>query len=289
VDVEFNLLVVIARSGRCARFVLHRMVVGASSKINWFWMSKSLEWLNPCFQYRQYRRKLYQSRSTSMGVVGGEPGNFAPDITVVQTGEDKKTSWGLLQVGILAAVHAQSEAEAKESEVGNTKGLWKNVKKALQSVGRIRSERTLMEKHVAATKIQRAWRNHVRFDSVVSLDDDFDLMVTDSDYRDLASHSLRSFEKGRQKSPLSSTSKDRKVGRLGSGDMQAKVRNSMTPESRFQSQTGKGRESQVGSDMRELTGQRVALGTIFALVCTVMFTYTESSTSWPTTMVVLSE
>jgi class 3 adenylate cyclase len=46
-------------------------------------------------------------------------------------------------------------------------------------------------------------------------------------------------------------------------------------------------ESQVGTAMRELTGQRVAIGIIMALVLTVLFTYTEDDATRPTTMIVL--
>lgn len=61
-----------------------------------------------------------------------------------------------------------------------------------------------------------------------------------------------------------------------------------TPKSRFQSRAGKGHnESQVGSDMRQLTGQRVAIGTLLILLCTVLCTYTESTTTAIKTMVVL--
>uniref|UniRef100_A0A7S4JJH8 Guanylate cyclase domain-containing protein n=1 Tax=Odontella aurita TaxID=265563 RepID=A0A7S4JJH8_9STRA len=45
--------------------------------------------------------------------------------------------------------------------------------------------------------------------------------------------------------------------------------------------------SQVGFAMRELTGQRVAVGIMIALIFTVLFTYDEEDTTAPTTMVVL--
>lgn len=59
------------------------------------------------------------------------------------------------------------------------------------------------------------------------------------------------------------------------------------PKSRFQSRTGKGLESQVGSDMRVMTGQRVAIGTLLVLVVCVLCTYTEMSLTPVKTMVVL--
>lgn len=59
------------------------------------------------------------------------------------------------------------------------------------------------------------------------------------------------------------------------------------PKSRFQSRAGKGLESQVGSDMRVATGQRVAIGTLLVLVVCVLCTYTEGSLTPMKTMVVL--
>lgn len=287
VDLEFNLLVVIARSARCARFVQHRHVVGVSNKINWFWVTKYLKWLDPCFYIQHCRRKLRQSRISSMGVGAGEPGNFTADGIGEETEDDKRNPFGMLQVGILAAVHAQVDAEARGSIMSKRhsgRGKRNYFRKAMQSVGLMRSERTLAEKHAAAIKIQRAWRRHVRFENAMSIDGDFDLMMTEGDS---LHRSPRTFEKGREKSSLSSFSRDRK--RLSSEELRTKGRNSLTPESRFQSQTGKGRESQVGSDMRELTGQRVAIGTLLALVCTVLLTYTEANATWPSTMVVLHQ
>jgi class 3 adenylate cyclase/predicted small integral membrane protein len=46
-------------------------------------------------------------------------------------------------------------------------------------------------------------------------------------------------------------------------------------------------ESQVGSKMRELTGQRVAFGIILALLFSVFFTYVEKDTTRPLTMIIL--
>jgi class 3 adenylate cyclase len=63
---------------------------------------------------------------------------------------------------------------------------------------------------------------------------------------------------------------------------------SAVPKSRFQSGDGnEHNKSQVGSDMRRLTERRVAIGILLILVCTVLFTYVESTTTQIRTMVVL--
>lgn len=48
-------------------------------------------------------------------------------------------------------------------------------------------------------------------------------------------------------------------------------------------------ESQVGTKMRELTGQRVAFGIILALFFSVFFTYIEKDTTRPLTMIILHQ
>jgi class 3 adenylate cyclase len=75
-------------------------------------------------------------------------------------------------------------------------------------------------------------------------------------------------------------------GKLDLNDIQASEPEDASG-SRLQSTTGNGYESQVGSDMRGRTGQRVAIGLMLALLFTVIFTYTDSNTTRPTTMVVL--
>ena len=46
-------------------------------------------------------------------------------------------------------------------------------------------------------------------------------------------------------------------------------------------------ESQVGGAMRELTGQRVAIGILVALLLTATFTYVEEDATRPATMMIL--
>ncbi|KAG7368758.1 PAS domain containing protein [Nitzschia inconspicua] len=282
-ELEFNLLVVIARSTRCARFVQNRAVVGASNKINWFWAAKYTKWVNPYFYYQQYRQKVFQTRISTMGVATGDPGHFTSDVGGDQITDAQRRKWRMLQAGILAAADLRSEAETKGPPTSTSSGhskksIWNTVRKSMQSCGLMRSERSLAEKHIAATKLQRAWRRYITSEIAMSIDGN----LTDGDS---TTRPVRSYDKMRQKSTFS---KDRKFGRLSSSqELRSKLHKAMTPGSRFQSQAGKGRESQVGTDMRKLTGQRVAIGTLFALLCTVLFTYTEANSSWQTTMVVL--
>jgi hypothetical protein len=70
--------------------------------------------------------------------------------------------------------------------------------------------------------------------------------------------------------------------------VQPAIPQSTDPEEEKEDNMNKKRnESQVGSAMRDLTSQRVALGIIIALLLTVFFTYTEEDTTNPATMIVL--
>jgi class 3 adenylate cyclase len=162
-----------------------------------------------------------------------------------------------------------------------TSGIWSNVVKIFGLARK--TEASAAEKHAAVIKIQRAWRNHIRFESAMSIDgddefDEMDAMMEESGTGRSDQSSRK--ERFRTSSPSFSRSRAR-------GNTRMIGRQSIALESRFHSQAGKGRESQVGSDMRELTGQRVAIGTLLALICSVLFTYTEASTTLPSTMVVL--
>lgn len=303
-DLEFNLLVVIARTARCARFVQSRSVVALSNKVNWFWALNQLKWLNPLYHYDRFhshRQRQQQLNTISSLAVAGIDRS-----AIGSRDDDRKNSWGVLQIGILAAVHAQAEAEAREArEEANKRGvfgsLWIHTKKALRSIGVLSDGENSAARHQAAIKIQRAWRNHNRSVMIIDGGDFGDIALTsDMENRMSGTSSTprsRHFNSSDdrallRRSALTSFSTRNGIsgGRLNMSDIRAGRRESGTaPGSRFQSQTGSGRESQVGSDMRQLTAQRVAIGVLFALVCTVLFTFTESNTTQPTTMVVLHQ
>jgi class 3 adenylate cyclase len=292
VGMELNLLIQIARCARLARFVRSRTVINASNQINWYWFFKHVKFCNPLFYYKRIRNNRRQARLESLGTVD-ESTSF------VQTsrGGDKRTSWGVLQIGILAAVRAQAEAEAREARAARKAGFWDTLKRPF---GFMRKQEVYPQiRQVAAIKIQRAWRQHVRFEAAMSTDGGSmlgDLALDDDSNSFMNSHRSHYVNpldrvQGNKRSVLSAFGQMNihAGGKLDAHEIKASFGTNRNEQSgsRFQSQAGRGRESQVGSDMRELTGQRVAIGVLLALVFTVVFTYTESSSTWPTTMVVL--
>lgn len=297
VHIEVNLLLTIVRCARAARFVRSHTVVDAISKINWFWIVNQFNYLNPVNYWQKIRTQQRQAHLASLGVTGDESTVFVPNSTAPE--DDRRTSWGVLQVGVLAAVRAQADADAQEATAKRSRfGVWSSFTRTLRSMRFLKSERFYAARHVAAIKIQRAWRAHIRFVNTLSNDGgsafgDFGINGETED--NSVSSSRRSHESMdralRKRSALKSfaQSNARAGGRNGTRGSRFPSRNERVPESRFQSQTGKGRESQVGSDMRELTGQRVAIGILFTLIFTVVFTYAETNTTRPTTMIVLHE
>ena len=232
----------------------------------------------------------------SLGVSGDESSSFVESVR-----DDKKSSWGVLQIRILAAVRAQAEAEAREAKDAkrSTSRVWNTIQRVLHSMGFLENEKCIALRHESAIKIQRAWKAHVRFETVASNDgvsafDDSALIPEAEDASVVAnnhrSHHVNPLDKVLGKRSALRTFAQmnaRTGGKLDPNDIKAS--GERAPESRFQSQAGKGRESQVGSDMRELSGQRVAIGVILALVFTVVCTYTESNITRSTTMIVLHE
>jgi len=258
--LECNLLFVIMRTARCARFVQSRAVVGTSNKINWFRLCKLLQRLNPCFYY--YLWKMKRQELLSVTEKGEE--NLVPACRKQQSINNTQI------ISVLAAVHAEAEKEAREERERENifrSGIWDKITTFV-----LGKDNKLAIQNEAATKIQRAWRNHVRFEF-------------DGEWGDIADPTqiATSIRSNRGNLP----DKVKKRSTLASFTASGKFSGEFAPKSRFQSRVGKGRESQVGSDMRIATGQRVAFATLLVLVCTVLFTYTENSLTRARTMVVL--
>jgi class 3 adenylate cyclase len=300
VDLEVDLLITIARTARVARFVRSREVAKFTSQINWYWLYHHSHRINPLWHWNNFRERRRQAHLATLRGGSEEPGHF----TAKQKRAHKRTSWGVLQIGVLAAVKAQAEAEAREAkdaESSSSKGLrvMDSVKWSLRAMGIMGNERLEIRRQISATKIQRAWRAHLRFEFASqdgSQDGDLESDVAWSGRSGVPNNPSEKIQHKRsvmrQYAQTSTRNNSGRLDRKDIRDSKKEARKSATcrpSESRFKSESGKGRESQVGSDMRELTGQRVAVGILFALVFTIIFTYTEADTTRQTTMIVLHE
>jgi class 3 adenylate cyclase len=234
---------------------------------------------------REQQKKAHSART---GADGGDPD------------DPKRPSWGVLQLGILAALKAQAEAEAREAKQRSSprqKKFIESVKKTLRSMGILKDQVREIRRQIAATKIQRAWRAHIRYDPA-SHDGSQDGSGEDTMGAGFGGGS-DAFPSRTKKVAVGKALHKRSVmrqyaknnSRQGGKSDQIRDSTVVRPgESRFQHHEGRGgRDSQVGSDMRELTGQRVAMGVLLALLFTVLFTYIEPNTTRPTAMIVLHQ
>ena len=160
-------------------------------------------------------------------------------------------------------------------------------KRVLRTIGVLGADDLDLRRHIAATKIQRAWR------ATVNQHRHGDAQGTSED---VAWAPSREFSTDPTDSVMQKRSILRPYNNMApqtskaGGNAGRKTILPISVKNHIQARTNVGRrrpESQVGSAMRELTGQRVAIGIIIALVLTVLFTYSENDATRPSTMIVL--
>ena len=290
VPLEIDLLVTIARTFRVARFVRSRTVVKTSSRINWYWFFHNSHLFSPRWWWENLRERRRQANADASGVDRADAARFRRGSIT----DKQRPSWGVLQLGILAALKAQAEADAREAKQPSSSGskrMMESVKKTLRSMGILKDEMKQIRRQIAATKIQRAWRAHIRYDPA-SHDG------SQASGEDFTSSGAEAWSLRSSNDPVGKALHKRSVMRQyaainsrmgGKGDTIRDPHGLRAGESRFQSHEGRGgrESSQVGSDMRELTAQRVAVGVLLTLLVTIIFTYNESDTTRPAAMILL--
>jgi class 3 adenylate cyclase len=251
--------------------------------------------MNPIWYWTSYRqRHSRQSSSASLDVddVTTESG-FKPS-------ENKNlvrhSSWGGVQLGVMAAVKkAQLKEERKcyaETHTQSRRGIVAFGKQILRFVGIMGDDYEELRRHIATTKIQRAWRAKVRQQGKAEQSNDGEDVAWVS-RRELRDPTLLDSALQRRSILRQYNSVSKQPSLRSNGAKSNSARRSMLPmpvKNHIQGRTSVGRrrpESQVGSAMRELTGQRVAIGIIVALILTVLFTYSENDAARPSTMIVL--
>lgn len=333
VKPEVPLLVSIAKSLRCTRFIRSSTAIKISSKVNWnaiinfidpFWwwkrLSPKLHRLVCCFRGKEggtggsNEFEYGTSRSASLKGTGGGPGGGpgGPGGGLPGKGGGaagpgagksasapplRRTSWGGVGLSALAAVRAErlrrSQEDQQNEARGPAAGLVATSKRAMRFLGIRRFDRDELARHVAATKIQRAWRHSYYkqevFESHSSLGIAWKARQphtrTNTDNPIERVLQTRSFLKRYSTMNMRNTRNVKSQSRrIPLGVSSAVVSGS---SSNVSTAAKRRNESQVGTAMRELTGQRVAIGIILALVLTVLFTYTEEDSTRPSAMIVL--
>ena len=196
----------------------------------------------------------------------------------------RRKSWGGLGLASLAAVKAHNLA--KEEQQKQEHGVWGKVKKTLWKIGLLRNDKVEWQRQLAAAKIQRAWRKAKHHGEPQADSTDFAWQGTS--LRKSSSSAARAFRKQSMMKHYSSLNKNFRQSRKRSDAPDTTTPPAAGNNADHFDKNRRGRnESQVGSAMRELTGQRVAFGIIVSLVLTVLFTYSEDNSTRQVTMMVL--
>jgi len=286
VEYELQLLVSIGRTARVARFIRTSTVVKTSSKVNWYWMYQRV---NPVWYWQNFQRwrrgkrndrnSAFPSRNASMQS-REEAYNNSGNSRGNNNGLVRHASWGGVQLHVLAAVQQgrMVEERRQQQQVAEKESTLDKIRRGMKRVGFLRTDDEDVRRHIAATKIQRAWK-------AVALHQHAGSPGSDGEHEeDVAWVSRRSLD---DPNPIDRIMTKRSMMRthLGTTLTANKARRSMLPMKNTLSRRRP--ESQVGSAMRELTGQRVAIGIIVALILTVLFTYSENDATRASTMIVL--
>ena len=254
VTLDFDILILIGRTARAARFIQRTTFNKANSKYNAYWFMTRF---NPLWYMDRYRQKRNADLLTKKESKENMEANTDPASIGAGRKITRSSSWGTLQMAIMAKTRAQPEPEKHRGIKGVTVH-------ALRKIGLMKNTKhEEFRRQIAATKIQRAWRARVAASP------------------ELANDVAWRGQRGSVRS--AAPTNNRKKNRLwNSAETLATGKSS-----KHASQSNRRPESQVGSAMRELTAQRVALGIIIALVLTVLFTYTENDATRPSAMIVL--
>lgn len=299
---ELGLLVTIAKSLRCARFIRSSTAIKISSRVNW---NALLNAFDPGWWCAQISRRMAKrreagsggsqelefgsSRSASLKPGAGVAGGGGKGGDAAQPA--RRVSWGDMGLSALAAIRAERLRQTPDPATERGRfGVLDLRKKTLRALGLMRFDRDEVMRHVAATKIQRAWRHsYYRQDTFQSHSS---LGIA---WKERQNHARRTSDNPVE-SELQKRSFVRKYStmnrkKLGSNSRSRVPLTASVVGGSYGASGGpdasKRKESQVGTAMRELTGQRVAIGIIVALVLTVLFTYTEQDATRPAAMIVL--
>ena len=240
-------LILVCKAARVARLFPCTKVVQISSQVNVLWY---LERLNPFWHYSRFRRERDAAKK-EMSQPQKVPGLM------------RRASWGVVELAALAKVRALADVRRKteEKQLGFYMRNLERMKRCFRSMGLLPDANLELKRHIAATKIQRAWR--WRLSRPVGLE------VTSEDGEGISRF---------RRSGTSTVERVlKKRSMLGGYNHH---HGKMTKDS-FRS------NSQVGSAMAEVTGQWVASIILFGLLLTILFTYHERDVTRPSTMVVL--
>ena len=272
------LLVTIFQTARVARFIRSSRAVKLSGRINWYFFCN---FFNPSWWCERCRR----TTTAGSGDLASSPSNNS-NSNLTDIGSRRQVSWSSIGVGVMAAIKANAATERRSP--WHRFVTWIKVR----WLGQTYCSKDDFRQHYAAVRIQRAWRATLEQRAHPVPDE----TLSSEFLGDVAWKGRSSMQGGMVGQPVRVTRK--RAAAVAAGQIPettANSRNQIIEQPHYRNQVSlvggandrRRNESQVGSAMRELTGQRVAMGIIIALFLTVVFTYAEKDMTRPATMVVL--
>jgi hypothetical protein len=285
--LNFSFVILVFKTARVARLVPSTRVVAISNRINAYWY---LRHLTPSFywkEWREHRERVRRMRDDR------EARSFSSNLG------GRQSSWPTdLDIAALAAVKTMADEEKEKME--RTWNLRYQMLEfgtsALRYIRVLPKNNVELKRHIAATKIQRAWRSRLARPGENRSDDDMQGGSVDGSFA-LSRDSGAAQSIIKKRSMLSRNAHTTKTaGRLP--DQSVRESNARVPETQFPADRSDHRHStrgkrspydhsQVGTAMAEVTGQRVVVFILLSLLFVFLFTYYEKNSTRPSTMVVL--
>ena len=280
VQLNFHMVILVLKCARVARLLPSATVLEISNSANFYWY---VERLNPIWHCKKIRDRRQQAKRLKEDMEAKK-----------NSGLVRRGSWGGLEIAALAAVKLNESSKKKDPFIV------RKCHKLLQWSGLVRNDRVELNRHIAATKIQRAWRNRLARPVEARSEDGAGAFIgigggdNHTDGGGGMDDTWRTSRTANGSTTLERTMRKRST--LGQQNNCAKsirgrpsgTNNNVRPYR--PSGTGKAdnnRDSQVGSAMAEVTGQRVATVILISLILTIFFTYAQRDSSRSSTMVVL--
>ena len=268
IELELDLIILIFRTARVARCILESTSVKNRRLSSVYWCTRKVNPFEYFDSYHQRRRSLALSSEGGQDMCSHYPSASKPRRKSQLV---NSSSWSGLQM----AVMAKTRSYPKETPRG-IKGI---VIRALRSSGLYKGDDEELRQQIAATKIQRAWRAR----GLASPSND----IFQHDVAWVGQRSAVASNKPKKKHMRNLSSSLSEQTAAARSNLAKSVKHTINKASTYAA-TRRRPESHVGSAMRELTGQRVALGIIIATLLTTLFTYAESDATRPAAMILLN-
>jgi class 3 adenylate cyclase len=279
VEQNFNFVVLVFKAARVARLIPSTRVVAISEKINFYWYLKRMTpdfWWN---SYRELKERTYRIKENNARTKG---------IKLV-----RRASFGGLEIAAMADLKAKADEESRMKESRNLGYKIRNwCRHGLLFVGIRPKSNEELNRHIAAARIQRAWRNRLAKPTLDSRSED-DLIGSGEGSHAWSSRDSISSLALKKRSMLSrNTFSNKSLGRILENSTtgrspQQHPKSNETDLHSGEHKLSKVDHSQVGTAMAEVTGQRVGIFILLSLLFVLLFTYYEVDSTIPSTMVVL--